>query len=73
MKKRFSKFVLPIVLGIALTVISIIGFVSCVKIGCGSNELEGDNGDCMTCNGNTPSYNWYPGCSNVNNGVYCCR
>ena len=72
MKKRFLKFVLPIVLGISLTVISIIGIVGCVPT-CSSHELEGTNGDCMYCTGgNTPSYNYYPGCSNVVNGVYCC-
>lgn len=74
MKKRFLKFVLPIVLGIALVVVSIIGVVGCDPIVvCNSGDLEGTNGDCMHCSGgNVPSYNWYYGCSNINNGVYCC-
>lgn len=71
MKKRLLKIALPIVLGIFLMVISIIGITGCVP-SCPGSELAGTNGDCMTCGGNVPSYNWYPGCSNVNNGVYCC-
>ena len=72
MKKRLLKFVLPIVLGIALLIISLIGITGCEPI-CGANELAGTNGDCMYCpDGNVPSYNYWYGCSNINNGVYCC-
>lgn len=71
MKKTLLKFILPIMLGLFLTAISAIGIVGCEPV-CGSGELAGTNGDCMTCGGNVPSYSWYPGCSNINNGVYCC-
>jgi hypothetical protein len=72
MKKRLLKFTLPIVLGIALVIISLIGITGCEPV-CSGNELAGTNGDCMYCpGGNVPSYNYWYGCSNINNGVYCC-
>ncbi len=74
MKKRLLNFVLSIVLGISLMIISIIGFVGCQPVDtCASNQLVGSNGDCMYCSGgNVPSYTYWYGCSNINNGVYCC-
>jgi len=74
MKKRLLKFALPIVLGVALMGLTLFSLAGCEPLdGCDTNELEGSNGNCMYCTGgNVPSYNWYPGCSNINNGVYCC-
>lgn len=78
MKKKLLKFLLPISLGLVLSVITLFGlisttFVSCT-ITCPSGELKGSDGDCYSCSsGSHTTYNYESAsCSTPIAGVYCC-
>jgi hypothetical protein len=79
MKKRLLKFVLPISLGLMLSMITLFAlisttFVSCDPLKCAAGELKGNDGDCYACNGGGHTTYAYEGagCSNPVSGVYCC-
>ena len=77
MKKRLLKFVLPISLGLMLSMITFLGlisvtFVSCYDHECPNGALLGSDGICYSCIANaTYSYEGV-GCSDGIKGVYCC-
>ena len=77
MKKLIKKFVLPIVFGVTLTTITIMGLLSIAFVGCEPNcadgELAGTDGSCYKCSsGSTATYSPSGNCSNAIAGVYCC-
>jgi len=81
MKKRLLKFVLPISLGLVLSMITLFGLISTTFVSCGlfdncpSGELKGTDGNCYACvgSGGHMTYTYEgAGCSDGSNGVYCC-
>lgn len=74
MKKRLLKFILPIGLGLVLSIITIWGLVGCEPVNpCADGQLEGDNGHCYSCSaGASPTYAPSGNCSAAVSGVYCC-
>jgi hypothetical protein len=79
MKKRLLKFVLPISLGLMLTMITFLGlisvtFVSCFDHQCPKGALLGSDGICYSCIANAHATYSYEGvgCSDGVAGIYCC-
>jgi hypothetical protein len=83
MKKRLLKFVLPISLGLMLSMLTFLGlisitFVSCYDHECPNGSLLGSDGICYSCiaNGIANAHATYSyegvGCSDGIKGVYCC-
>jgi hypothetical protein len=79
MKKRLLKFVLPISLGLMLSLITLFALISTTFVGCGitcpKGELKGTDDNCYSCP-DASSHATYSyegaGCSNPVAGVYCC-
>ena len=79
MKKRLLKFVLPISLGLMLSLITLFGLISTTFVSCGitcpKGELKGTDDSCYSCP-DASSHATYSyegaGCSNPVAGVYCC-
>lgn len=78
MKKRLLKFVLPISLGIMLSMITFFGLISTTFVSCGvkcqNGELKGSDDECYSCSSGSHATYSYEGasCSNPKAGVYCC-
>jgi hypothetical protein len=79
MKKRLLKFVLPISLGLMLSMITLFAlisttFVSCFDPACPKGTLIGSDGLCYSCIANAHATYSYEGvgCSDGVVGVYCC-
>ena len=78
MKKRLLKFVLPISLGLMLTMLTFFAlisttFVACNPVKCAAGELKGNDDECYSCSGGAvATYSPAGNCSNAVAGVYCC-